>query len=635
MTKLEELRKQIDECKEAYYNGGKSPLDDVQYDALVAKAERLGYIDYVGSKPSKEIPTIKHNHLMLSLDKCHSVTEIKKFTEPTKGRDVVFMWKADGLTCSATYIDGILARLETRGNGEVGNDIMLHANSIKNLPKIIEKPGRYVIDGEVIILQRDFDRVNINGEYSNPRNLASGSLNQLDPAVSAQRGLKFFAWDVIEGGSSDLLGRNLMEAEGLGFSIVKMVVGDDTVINIDRTLERMKAEAEEVGFPIDGVVIKFDSKSFGETLGRTDKFFKNALAYKYKDESHETRLDHIEWQLGKSSQITPVAVFDPIEIDSTIVNKASLHNLSIIKALGLTNHCTVHVTKCNCIIPQIVECDDNGDGPIEVPSTCPVCNSPTRVTKINNSEVLYCSNLECKGRVISQLNHFVSKKAMDIDGLSEKTLEVLYNMGVVQKFADIYSLREHKDVLEQVPGFGKKSVTKLLDSIDSSRQNVQLANFICALSIPNIGTSQSRVLANVFGTWDDFYKAAFSYYDFDRLEGFGKVLKDSILNWFDDYGDEANELAKLMAFAGVEEEKPSETSLSGKTFVITGKLQTYPNRDALVAVITTHGGKVASSVSKNTDYLINNNKTSTSSKNLKALQIGVKIITESDFSKMI
>lgn len=634
MTKLEELTKQIEECKEAYYNGGKSPLTDVQYDALVRKASYLGYIDYVGSRPANSIPTIKHEHLMLSLDKVHSVGEVKKFIN---NKPVLYMYKADGLTCSATYKDGILVRLETRGDGTIGNDIMLHAKSIENLPKTIDRDGLYVIDGEVVILQKDFDKVNKNGEYSNPRNLAAGSLNQLDPAISKQRHLRFYAWDVIDGYSTDSLLQNLREAENLGFDIVGYTVG----ANIENILEDLKKSAEQNGFPIDGVVIKYDSVEYGMSLGNTAHHKLNACAYKFSTEAYETRLDHVEFQSGKTGVLTPVAFFDPVVIGGAEVSKSTLHNLSIMKALGVTNHCTCYVTRANEVIPQIVECDDDGDGAIEIPTTCPCCSSPTKIVRQNTSEVLYCTNPNCSGVLLGKLKHFVSKAGMDIKGLSEQTLETLIRIGVVNDFADIFTLRNWRDKLYLLPGFGIKSVDNLLYAINDASQVADPAHFIGALSIPGIGLAQAKLIIKRFKTVQAFVEVAETY-DFTNLDGFGLVLNDNIKNWF---SDETNRrvLARCLSHIMFPDTKLAEhpdvsvsvnNQLAGKTICVTGDVHIFKNRKELTDKAESCGAKVTSSVSKKTDYLVNNNVNSTSSKTLKAKSLGIPIITEEQFISM-
>lgn len=639
MTKLEELSAKIAEAKEAYYNSGTSPLTDQEYDRLVEKASRLGYIDYVGSKPATSIPTITHDHLMLSLDKVHSVGEIKKFAD---GKDIIMMLKMDGLSVSATYIDGVLVRLETRGDGEIGNDILFHANSFENLPKVINKSGKYVIDGECVIKQKDFD--SLNSDYSNPRNLASGSLNQLNPAISAQRHLRFVVWDVIEGGSSGYSHKNLDEASELGFDVVPYLIGEDTKdYMMETSLERIREVAERLSYPIDGCVIRYDDIDYGRSLGVTGHHPRHSCAYKYEDESYPTKLIDVIWQLGKSGQLTPVATFKPVDMSGVVVERASLHNISVMKSLELTHGCTVYVCRANDVIPQIVSADYDGDGEIKIPSECPECHGETKVVKQNDSEVLYCTNPNCKGRVLSRLEYFVGKSGLDINGLSEKTLGILYNLGVVRKFSDIFMLYEHREILENIPGLGKRSVDKLLSAIKASSQNVDLPHFISALSIPGVGLSQAKLLAKAFGTWKAFEEAAVSgSYDFTQLGGVGDVTARSIVDYFHSESFDRG-LDSFIVFADVRSTRASadtgesdsgDSPISGKTFVITGKLHSG-KRDDLVAKIETLGGHVAGSVSKNTDYLINNDSQSTSSKNVKAKQLGVEIITEDEFLAML
>lgn len=361
--RYDDLINEIQKAKEDYYNYGTSQLTDEEYDRLVKQAERLGYVETVGTSPVDSIPRIQHQHPMLSLDKIHSEFEVKKFI---KDRQCLAMYKADGLTISATYEDGILTRLETRGDGNVGNDIMHHANSISNLPKVINRIGKYVIDGECVILQSDFDKINTGGEYKNPRNLAAGSLNLLDGAESAKRCLRFYGWDVIEGGSNNSLCANLVEANYLGFETVYMYVlrGAETMEEITKILTFIKNNANYEGFPIDGVVIKYDDIQYSKSLGMTEHHPLGAVAYKYQDEMYETTLCDIEWQVGKSGRITPIAVFNPITISGSVIEKASLHNISIMKKVLNKPFYgqKIWISKMNDVIPQIVgSIDDKGD----------------------------------------------------------------------------------------------------------------------------------------------------------------------------------------------------------------------------------------------------------------------------------
>lgn len=636
MSKYDDLVGKINKAKEDYYQNGRSMLTDQEYDALLAEAEKMGYEETIGAAPVDSIEKIKHEHPMLSLDKIHSKFEVKKFI---MDKQCLVMYKADGLTISATYQDGILTRLETRGDGEIGNNIMHHANSIINLPKTIDHIGKYVIDGECVILKSDFDAINTNGEYKNPRNLAAGSLNLLDGAESAKRYLRFYAWDVIEGGSTNSLCSNLVEAGYLGFDTVYMTLfyGDETVNEIEKYLEYIKNKANYEGFPIDGVVIKYDDIQYNKSLGMTEHHPLGAIAYKYQDEIYVTKLKEVVWQVGKTGQITPVALFDPVVIDSTVVERASLHNLSIMKSLGLTNGCTVYVKKCNQIIPQVDLAEPDGDGQIIIPRNCPICGGLTRIAKDSETETLYCTNELCAGKLLGLWKTFVSKKAMDIDGLSEQTLALLLKLGYIDNmFESIYHLSGSKNELYKLDGFGKRSVDKLLASIEASK-DCTLQKFIVAFSIPGIGTGQTKLICSKFHTFEEFAKACDDLYDFSQIPGIGTILSHNIHKWWMLNHMQMMDIASIVRFQNNEvmNAPTGNYPLSGKTFVITGKVNHFANRDELKQKIESLGGKVAGSVSKNTDYLINNDTTSTSGKNKRAKELNIPIISEENLLDMI
>lgn len=624
-------------AKEDYYNYGTSQLTDQEYDTLVVQAKRLGYVETVGASPVDHIEKIKHQHSMLSLDKIHSEFEIKKFI---KDRPVLAMYKADGLTISATYEDGVLTRLETRGNGDVGNSIMHHANSIGNLPKVINRIGKYVIDGECVILYSDFNKINTNGEYKNPRNLAAGTLNLLDGNESSKRCLRFYGWDVIEGGSNDNLCANLIEANYLGFETVRMYMldGKETMDRIKNIVDKLRQQAKNDGFPIDGIVFKYNSISYGKTLGATEHHFNNAQAYKFEDDRYPTTLRSVTWQVGKSGQITPVLNFDSVIIDGTEVSKCSAHNISILKQLGLTDGCTCYIYKANQIIPQCDAADPDGSNPIDIPTTCPICGEPTKIVKDNDSEMLMCTNEDCEGRLLGKLTHFVSKKGMDIDGLSESTLQTFISMGWLHSLGDIYLLNAYKSGMLHLSGFGTKSVDKLLNSIEASTHDVDPKNFITALSIPGIGTGQTKLIFARFHNINEFVNAVDQGFDFSTIPGIGPVLDKSIHTWMKKNRSEFNFIRSVLSFKDEKtmmNEPTNSGVLSGKSFVITGKLHQFKNRDELVEAIEARGGHVSSSVSKNTDYLINNDTESMSGKNKKAKELGISIISEEEFMQFI
>lgn len=647
---LKELEERIEEAKRLYYQTGQSSLSDHEYDRLVEQAKQLGYIDTVGAAPVGSIKTIHHEHSMLSLDKVHTVNEVNKFAA---GRDVVLMYKADGLTVSCTYIDGVLSRLETRGDGAVGNDVIFHAKSFENLPLYINKPGKYVIDGECVILHEDFQKVNAEqtkaneATYSNPRNLAAGSLNQLDPAVSKKRHLRFYAWDVIEGGS-DSLYWSLNEAKLLGFETVYYCyienAGSQNNLHrwedhMDALLEDFRDKAKEEGFPIDGCVIKYDDLYYGRSLGATNHHPCNAVAYKYEDDKYPTKLKNVTWQVGKTKIITPILNFEPVEISGSVIERCTAHNVSIYKQLDITEGCTCYIYRANDVIPNCDCTESNGGQPIPIPDTCPVCGAPTKIVKENNSEVLMCTNENCKGALLGKLVAFASKKAMDIDGLSEATLKTFMNLGWVEKPIDLYFLAESfGSKLQKLPGFGAKSAEKLFKAIEDSR-DVDLQHFIVALNIPGIGEGQSKLICARFKTFDDFLNAIESGFQFNLIPGIGDILNGNIYDWMTVNKEKMINLSLLMRFKNGGKVKENETEskdslLAGKTFVITGTVNHFKNRDELKMEIENHGGKVAGSVSKSTDFLINNDVNSGSSKNVKARQLGVPIISEEEFLKM-
>lgn len=635
MDKLKELTQKIIEAKEAYYGSGRTIMSDAEYDKLVDQAAHLGYIETVGNKVADNLPKITHDHLMLSLDKVHTAEEVEKFIGD---KAAVLMYKMDGLTCSATYQDGVLIRLETRGNGEVGNNILVHAKSFDNLPLTIEKPGKYVVDGEAVILYSDFEKINEklpeDQKYKNPRNLAAGTLNLLDPSISKIRHLKFYVWDVIEGGLSTLH-EGLDEAANLGFTTVPYAICRG---NIDAMLGAIRVDAAEDGIPIDGVVIKYDDISLREKLGHTGHHFLNAKAYKYEDETYPTKLIRVDWTQGKTGQLTPVAIFEPVIIDGTVIEKASMHNISIMKQLHPTIGCTCYIYKANQIIPQIDFCEDDGTDEIEIPTVCPTCGGAAQVIKDNQSEVLMCTNPNCSGKLLGKLKHFVSKKGMDIDGLSEATLSKFIDLGWLNNFTDIYRLPVHYKQIINLDGFGRKSADNLLEAMGNSRQNVKLENFITALSIPGIGEGQTKVICKKYPTWYEFCRAV-EEEDLTQIDGIGEILNRNIKTWFADPEniEQAFTLASIMEFAKPEfMNKPTLTSqIAGLTFVVTGSVEHFKNRDELKTKIESLGGKCTGSVTKKTDYLINNDVTSVSGKNQKAKDLGVPIISEADFLKMI
>ena len=631
------------------YDLGHPTITDESWDGLYFQIqeleEKLGI--YYKHSPTQHIPydvvnqlrKVEHGHKMLSLQKTKNLEEVEKFLNNS---DSLIMLKMDGLTCSLTYLDGELISAETRGNGIVGEDILHNALQIKSIPNYIPKiSGKLVVDGEIICTTKNFEM--FASEYKNPRNFAAGSIRLLDSQECAKRKLSFVAWDVIEGLEEyNLLSERFAHIRNYGFNVVPYCFypswdadGNDVPLSVME--DQLKYEAQHYGYPIDGLVAKFNSISYGKLLGETSHHFKNALAYKFYDETYETELLNIEWTMGRTGVLTPVAVFKPIDIDGSTVERANLHNLSILRdtlhGRGWQGQ-KVEVFKANMIIPQIASAEEDDERTkyyFMKPILCPICKNPTRVRQENNSEFLYCENPSCEGKLINRLDHFCGKKGLDIKGLSKATLEKLIDWGWVTSISSLFTLEHCRDEWIQKPGFGSKSVDKILNAIDYSRNTCELHQFICALGIPLIGSTASKELANYYKTYENFRMAIKIGVQFwSGHDGFGIEMHKAIVNF--DYSEaDALVQSRVITFNSIIEETEQEKNLGGLTFVITGKLNHFKNRDAIKEKIESLGGKVTGSVSKNTDYLINNNKDSTSSKNKSAKTLGIPILSEDDF----
>lgn len=646
ISRIKELVKELNEHRDAYYNDSRPTISDVEYDNMFDELQKLeeetGIImsnsptQTVGYKVKSKLEKVKHEYPMLSLDKTKSVDELNKFVGD---KDAIVMLKLDGLTVAVTYENGIMIKAETRGNGSEGELITSNAKTFVNLPTTIPYKGKLIVFGEAIITYDDFKRINSklpdDKKYKNPRNLVSGSVRQLNSQICAKRNVKFIAWRLVEGSNNNDFYERLLELKNYGFDIVPTAFYDSYKIAEILATAQQSAAVEKI--PIDGCVISYRNIEYIDSLGATSHHSRGQYAFKFYDEESVTTLTSIEWSMGKTGNLTPVAVFDPVEIEGTIVERASVHNVSILTYLDLQIGDEITVYKSNQIIPQIREnlsSKNRKSSYIKIPSNCPVCGEPTKIKKENDTEVLICTNPSCKGKLLGRLSHFVSKKGMDIDGLSEETLKKFIDYGWIEKLLDIYSLYNRFFDLMTVSGFGKKSVDKLAASLEKSR-TVYLDKFITALSIPGIGSSQSKVLSKQFKTWDNFQSAGLGDYNFSDLEGFGEVLNKNIHKWFDTMykEDGIEQMVEYLIF--VEENEESTDILLNKTFVITGSLNHYKNRDELKDVIISNGGKVSGSISKNTFALINNNINSTSSKNKKARELGVQIISEEDFIQLI
>ena len=600
----------------------------------------------VGYEVKSKLEKVKHSHPMLSLDKTKSVDDLKKFAGD---KNCLLMCKMDGLTVLLTYENGELIQAETRGNGEEGEIITHNARVFENIPAHIDYTGHLEVEGEAIITYGDFEIINSklleNEKYKNTRNLVSGSVRQLDSNIAAQRHIKFITWkvpnieDKIKSDNSILFRLNYIK--DLGFDIVPFYSYTNCSSdkeNINNMIISLQDRAKYLGYPIDGLVVTYDDISYGESLGTTGHHPKHSLAYKFYDDIYPTRLLDVEFTMGKTGVLTPTAVFEPVEIDGTMVERASLHNISIMKSLGIVSkYQEIGVYKANMIIPQIeyaekMDCVSVKES-ICIPGVCPVCGWNTERVKDNDTEVLICTNPDCKAKLLGKLVHFVSKNAINIDGLSEQTLQKFIDLRWLESFKDIYYLSEHKNEMYKLDGFGKKSVDKLLESIEKSR-NTTLDRFIYGLCIPLIGRTASKDIANNFNyDYEQFRKYGIVTH-YKGIDGFGDSMNDSIHDYLRKNHMMVEMLADEFTFI-VNEKSENKVNLSNKTFVITGSLNYYKNRDELVNIIEQLGGKVSGSVSAKTNYLINNDTESNSSKNKKAKELGIPIMSESEFVHMI
>lgn len=658
VNRIKELVSQLNTYRNAYYNNSESQISDYEYDNLFDELKSLenetGVImsnsptQTVGYEVKSKLEKVKHSHPMLSLDKTKSVEDLKDFIDK---KDGLLSLKMDGLTILLTYENGELVQAETRGNGEEGELVTHNARVFENIPLHIDYKKRFEIEGEAIITYPDFEEINSklseDEKYKNPRNLVSGSVRQLDSNIAAQRHIKFIAWKVPStkvinpnfGDDADTMYFRLRFAQKLGFDVVPYYWLERRD-EVEKYVDNLRFEAERLGYPIDGLVLAYNDIAYGESLGMTGHHPRHSVAFKFYDEEVTTTLKDVEWTMGKTGILTPTAVFEPVEIEGTTVERASLHNISVMKSLysaqwyeGLQ----LDVYKANQIIPQVKRAYDPNcicKRRLFIPEKCPICGGKTSIIKEILSEVLVCCNSECKGKLLGKLSHFVSKNAVNIDGLSEQTLEKLIELGWLKSFKDIYRLSEHKDEMSKLDGFGKRSVEKLLDAIEKSR-SIKLSNIIYSLCIPLIGRSASKDISrecnNDIFTFINFMNVE---YDFTIMDGFGTEMQKSLSEWWENNEDIFYDLLAEFTLEKVEE-KSSGIDLSGKTFVITGSLVHYKNRDELVSIIEQLGGKVSGSVSTKTNYLINNDKLSSSSKNQKAQKLGIPIISEEDFIKMI
>ena len=643
--------RELNRASEAYYNTGHPIMSDYEFDQKLEELrqweEETGVVlsnsptQNIGAIVLDNIKEVIHKTPMLSLKKCHSVEEIVKFAN---NHNIVASIKLDGLTIRLTYKDGDLILAESRGNGTVGSDVTEHVKQFTNIPLHINKEGTYVIDGEALIKLDDFAEINKNEEYKNSRNLAAGTLSSLDTSVVKDRKLSWYAWELVEGDSDNSFYKRLLNAQNLGFNVVPCYnITINEFNQLQTHIDNFINIAEKENLPQDGVVFKFEDVEYGKSLGRTTDYFNNGIAYKVYNKSVETELIDIEYTMGKTGILTPTAVFKPIEIEGTIVERASLHNISVMKEIMGRSWKGQHigVFKANLIIPQIRWAEEDNEYKktyIHIPDKCPICGKYTKIIKDNNSEVLVCTNDNCNGKMLGKLSHAVSRDALNIDGLSEATIEKFINLGWLNSIQDIYHLSDHENEMKALDGFGKKSVDKLLASIEKSRKT-SLERFLYSLSIPLLGKSTSMMIADSvdyeFDVFIDEMTIKGAEY-FMYLPGVGDSLINSLNTYWKNHYSDILQLSNEFTFE-TQKSIMSETTneLENKTFVITGSVNHYQNRDALKADIEAHGGKVVGSVSSKTDYLINNDINSTSSKNKKAKSLNIPIISEEQFLAMI
>lgn len=635
----EEYKQAVEEANcanDAYYNTSNPIMSDAQFDQLVVSIAQYEKEtgDILSSSPTQRVGATVLSSLnkvqitpkpMLSLAKCHTAGEIEDFMTPSP---LIAMVKLDGLSVRLKYQDGKLISANTRGNGYEGTDITEHVKQFKNVPLTIPFKGSYIIDGEAVIKLDDFQ--NLTG-LANPRNAASGALNVLDTSVTKERHLSFVAWDVIEPNDTNSFYRNLKKAEDLGFTIVPLL-NNPVMTTIDEANKKIIDMAKEQSYPCDGVVWRYDNIAFGNSLGMTSHAPRYAIAWKPEIKTTQSVLRNVVWQGGRGNKLTPVAEFDSIDIDGSVVERASLHNYNImVETLG--EHPwegeLVDVYKANLIIPQILEGYGDGSGHkrIELPTVCPYCGQPITKEEHNGVIDLCCNNPECDSKLINRLAHFCGKSGLNIKGLSKATLQKLLDWQWVDNFESLFKLSDHRDVWIHQPGWGEKSVDNILNAISSSART-ELWRAISAAGIPLIGVSTAKQLANYFGTWDDFREAV-GHFDFTQLPDIAEQTANKINNY--DYTQMDVIMDKYITCAPIRVEEAQDQPLKGQTFCITGSLEHFKNRDELKQKIEALGGKVTGSVTSNTSFLINNDLESTSAKNNKAKSLGIPIISEKEF----
>ena len=637
IARMKELIDLLNKASMLYYQKSTPMMTDYEYDKLydeLVSLEKETNMVFSNSPTINVEPTVStelekttHPHPMLSLSKTKNPDDLVSFIGNKEG---LLSWKLDGLTIVLTYENGKLVSGVTRGNGIVGEVVTENVKKFKNIPLSINYMGRLVLRGEAIIKYSDFEKMNIDSEYKNPRNLCSGSVRQLDSSVTAERNVNCIIFSLIEASSelSNYKDKNFEWLRSLGFETVEYVKVDKN--NLKDEVLNYKEKIKTYDIPSDGLVLTFNDVEYGNSLGSTAKYPKHSIAFKWQDETAKTILREVDWMASRTGLINPVAVFDPVELEGTIVSRASLHNISILRELKIGLNDEIEVYKANMIIPQIannITCSNN----LVIPDKCPVCNHKTEIVTNNDITYLYCPNEFCFAKFMKRLSLFVSRNAMNIDGISEAILSRLINENMVKTYADLYNLSIYKDKIINFDGFGEKSYNNLIESIEKSRK-VKLANFIYSLGIPDIGLSRAKLICNKFNNDIDVV-SNLSYDKLSGIVGVGDVIAKEWIDTFKnpDFISEYNKIKKEIILI---DNVNNKTTLKDKTFVITGSVNNFKNRDELIEYIESLGGKVVKAISNNVDFLINNDITSTSSKNTKAKELGIKIISEDDLLKM-
>ncbi|MFA9463043.1 MAG: NAD-dependent DNA ligase LigA [Velocimicrobium sp.] len=645
LNRMKELVELLNRAAKAYYQDASEIMTNFAYDALYDELAALEKKEdmilsnsptiHVGYEILSELPKERHREPMLSLDKTKEREVLQEWLQDKKG---VLSWKLDGLTIVLTYAAGRLVKAVTRGTGEIGEVITNNAKVFKNIPTKIPYLGELVLRGEAVIKYSDFKEINqeideIDAKYKNPRNLCSGSVRQLNNEITANRRVYFYAFTLVNVEDVDFKNSRNEQRKWLvsqGFDVADgKLVDRETILE---TIQWFQDQIENNNVPSDGLVLTYDDISYGNSLGRTSKFPRDSIAFKWVDEQKQTILQEIEWSASRTGLINPVAIFEPVELEGTTVSRASLHNVSILEGLELGIGDTIEVYKANMIIPQVAK-NLTRSKSVEIPENCPVCHEKTQIKNDNGVKVLFCSNPNCLAKQIKSFTHFVSRDAMNIDGLSEATIQKLISKGLIKELADLFQVKNYKDEIVTMEGFGEKSFQNLLASIEKARETTT-GKFIYSLGIPNIGLSNAKLICKSLNYDLNQIRNA-KEEDLVDIAGIGDVIANFFVAYFQDEQNNriVDDLLQEVVF--IKEEVAQIRNLEGLNFVITGSVEHFANRNEVKELIESRGGKVTGSVTSKTNYLINNDNQSNSSKNKKAKDLGIKIVTEKEFVEML